>query len=373
MKRVLVTGAAKIGKAGVATIVYKWGQEFNTNEIVYDYLMQSGMPEKQYVEAIQKKGGRIYTMESESPGVCQIIKWVEKIIEDNCYEVLHINSDSAYVATAYIIAAKRAGLKQIYVHSHCTQIDDSNTVKRMIKTIIHRLCIPYVNKNTKLCLACSNVAGEWMFGKKKVHSTEYRMIKNGVEAEKYLFNENYRNKLREELGVSESFVIGNIGRLSYQKNQNALIDIFNLYHKSDSNSVLLIVGEGELKNELEIKINKMKLKDKVLLLGIRNDIPKLLSAFDVMVMPSRFEGLPVTMVEAQMADLPCVVSDCITREADFTGIVQYVNNVDEKEWVRCINTSKEYKRDGHIMQRINSDFNVKNAARELEQILLSDV
>ena len=126
MKRVLVTGAANIGKAGVATIVYKWGQHFDSNVIIYDYLMQRGLPEEKYVKAIAENGGIIYTMPLGSHSAFSIIKWVEDIVRTNNYEIIHINSDSAYVAAAYIYAAKRGGIKKIYVHSHCTIIDDSN-------------------------------------------------------------------------------------------------------------------------------------------------------------------------------------------------------------------------------------------------------
>ena len=137
MQRILVTGAANIGKAGVATIVYKWGQQFNSEEIVYDYLMQRGLPEEKYQEAIKAKGGIIYTRKEGNKNLLGVIKWVEKIIKDNNYKVIHINSDTAFLAAAYIFAAKKANIEKIYVHSHCTKVDDYNKLRRWIKTILH--------------------------------------------------------------------------------------------------------------------------------------------------------------------------------------------------------------------------------------------
>lgn len=370
MKRVLVTGASMIGKAGVATIVYKWGQEFESSHIVYDYLMQSGLPDKEYLDKIYQKGGIIYTTEKKL-GIIDKIKWVKKVIKDNHYDIFHINSDSAYVAAGYIMAAKSAGIKNIYVHSHCTQIDDNNKIRRTIKTVLHKLCMPYVIHNTQLFLACSELAGYWMFGKKYVNSEKYKTINNGVEVEKYLLNCNLREKYREELGISKKFAICNIGRLSYQKNQEHLIEIFSKYSKKDEGAVLIIVGDGELKNELQKKVSDLNLEKKVIFLGLRNDVPQLLSAMDVMVMPSRFEGLPVTLVEAQMADLPCVVSDNITKEANFSGIVKYVNMSDMNSWLSEISKTKKYIRDGHFEQRVNSNFNIKHAANELAEVLLT--
>lgn len=371
MERVLVTGAANIGKAGVATIVYKWGQQFDSNKIVYDYLMQSGLPDKKYQDAIREKGGIIYTLNEKKRSMIGIIKWVQEVIETHNYKVLHINSDSAYIAAAYIFAAKRAGIEHIYVHSHCTQIDDNNKIKRFIKTTIHRICKLYVIRNTDMFLACSKLAGEWMFGKKNTNSKKYKTIFNGVEVEQYLFDQDVRADYRNELGFADKFVIGNVGRLSFQKNQEHLIEIFSKYYMRNKNSLLVIVGEGELKELLKVKVKQLKIENAVVFLGLRNDVPKLLSSFDIMVMPSRFEGLPVTMVEAQMNDLPCVVASTISKEANFSNIVRYVDMDDMERWEEAIDSFTTYERTGHKELRINSPFNIVYAAKELADILCS--
>lgn len=373
MKRVLVTGAANIGKAGVATIVYKWGQEFDSNEIVYDYLMQRGLPERQYCEAIANKGGIIYTRSEGAKGIFGVIRWVRKIIENNKYEVLHINSDSAYIAAAYIYAAKRAGLGNIYVHSHCTKIDDNNVLRRVLKTILHKICMPYVCTNTKKFLACSKLAGEWMFGKKCVESENYFTIYNGVEVEKYLFDDRTRNIYRSRLNVEDKLVLGNIGRFSFQKNHEFLIDVFAEFQRKYQDSVLLLVGSGELEGILRKKVEQYGIQEKVMFLGIRDDVPSLLNAMDVMVMPSFFEGLPVTLVEAQMASLACVLSENITDEAKFTKNVKYIKGYNVHEWVRNIWDISAYDRMRKEKDLIESKFNIRNAALELKEVLLKDL
>lgn len=367
-KRVLVTGAANIGKAGVATIVYKWGQQFNSNKLVYDYLMQSGLPEQCYQDAIAAKGGIIYTMEG-TPGMIEIIKWVEKIVREYHYETIHINSDSAYIAAAYIYAAKKGGIKNIYVHSHCTQIDDTSKIRRTIKVLLHKLCRPYICKNTIYFLACSQLAGNWMFGKRNVQSNKYKTIYNGVEVERYFFDTDARQFYRSEFGIENKFVIANIGRLSFQKNQEFLIRVFAAYHKKNQESVLMIAGDGELKNDLVNLSKELGVSEDVVFLGQRDDVHKLLSAFDVMVMPSRFEGLPVTMVEAQMADLPCVVASTITREAMFTDPVVYVDGWNEENWIQEIEVMSKRDRSTNVIEKKESIFNIQNAAQDLEIIL----
>lgn len=371
MKRVLVTGASNIGKAGVATIVYKWGQAFSENEIVYDYLMQRGLPELKFQKAIQNKGGRMFTMNNRKKGILRTFKWIETIMKKEKYEVLHINSDSSYIAAAYIHAAKKAGIKNIYVHSHCTQIDDIIFLRRNVKTFLHRLCRPYVCKNTKMFLACSKMAGIWMFGKKSVESSRYKTIYNGVEVDKYLFREDIRKQYRKDLRIEDKFIIGCVGRFSYQKNHIFLLEIFAEYIKKNSNSLLMLVGSGELYNELKKKVLKLGIEEKVMFLGLRNDIPQLLSVMDVMVMPSKFEGLPVTMVEAQMASLPCVVSGNITREAKFTENVAYVEDFCLENWTNAIETMRNYERYQNREEREMSSFNIVKAAGELSEILLS--
>ncbi len=371
MRRVLVTGASNIGKAGVATIVYKWGQHFDENVCIYDYLMQNGLPDEKYVAAIKNKGGRIFTMR-EPKSYLQIIKWVTSVVHENNYETIHINSDSAYIAAAYIYAAKRGGIKNIYVHSHCTKIDDSNIVSRYIKTLLHYLCRFYVKKNTNLYLACSSLAGDWMFGKHIKSDPKYKLICNGVEVKDYVFNEEYRDKYRLELNLKDKIVIGNVGRISFQKNHEYLIKLFAEYHKENNNSILVIVGMGDLYDAVRNQVCSLNLENSVLFLGQRNDVDKLLSAMDVLVMPSRFEGLPVTMIEAQMASLPCIVSDTITTEADFSGLVTYLKLGDYYPWVDAIREAVKIDRpiDTEILE--HSDFNIEYAAYKLQRVLIGN-
>lgn len=369
MKRVLVTGAANMGKAGVATIVFKFGQAFDSDIIVYDYLMQKGLPELKFQEAIKIKGGKIYTMPKEKHNLFVVLKWLYHIMKNNHYEVIHINSDTAYVAAAYIYVAKKAKINKIFVHSHCTQIDDRCFFRRKIKILLHRFFISYVCENTAMYLACSRLAGVWMFGEKNVKSINYKTIYNGVEVESYLFNQDIRKKYRAELKLNKKYIIGHIGRFSYQKNHEFIVDVFSAYQKKYAESILVLVGTGELENEVRKQVKEKRIENKVHFLGLRDDIPALLSMFDVLIMPSRFEGLPVTMVEAQMADLPCVVSDNITLEAKFTDNVQYVNGYNLNSWIDAIEQYRTFDRKKNIKEKEISNFNIKNAAAELQKIL----
>jgi len=151
-----------------------------------------------------------------------------------------------------------------------------------------------------------------------------------------------------------------------------LLDIFKEYYKRNPKSVMVLVGDGDQRKNLEQKAVLLGLQEAVKFLGLRGDVPQLLWAFDVMVMPSKFEGLPVTMVEAQMADLPCVVSSAITLEADFSGMVEYVSLNDEYKWLEAIENTKCHKRNSNVEEKKHSVFNIANAAKALGNILISE-
>ena len=371
MKRVLVTGGSQIGKAGVASIVYKWGTSFS-DKVVYDYLMQRGLPDQIYIDSIEQAGSKIYTMNDSSPSMICSINWVRDIVKEFGYETIHINTDSAYVAAAYIYASKKGGIKNIYVHSHCTRIDDNNAFIRLIKTTIHYLCRPYVKRNTKAFLSCSTPACRWMFGRSAVQSDKFVLIKNGVEVEKYLYSEDVRKQKRAELGISDQYVIGSIGRFSYQKNHSMLIDIFKKYNAINPKTILLLVGEGELETTIKQKVKSFGLENRVMFVGRRRDVNELLSAMDILIMPSRFEGLPVTAVEAQMASLPCILSDRITKETKFTPNVRFASINDVNQWIPMIEALRDANRPYPDELLKESMFNIINASRNLENELAQD-
>ncbi len=372
VKRVLVTGATKIGEAGLSNIVFEWGQHFDDTELTYDFLIRNGPPARFYFDKIIKKGGRVLSMPENSPkNIINSLKWTLKAINDNKYDTIHINASDALVSAYYVFIAKKSGISHIYVHSHSSELDIRNPIKRRARSILHRLCRPYIKKNAELCLACSNLAADWMYGKSETYKYKYCMISNGVKCQKYFFDEKTRIVYKRELGLDNKKVIGNIGRLSYQKNQEFLVDIFSEIVKHEKNIVLMIAGSGEDEPKLKEKVKQLDLEKNVMFIGQRDDIPQLLWVMDVLVMPSRFEGLPITLIEAQMASLPCFVSDNVTKEAKITDNVNYVGTTDVHIWCDLICEALRKERDITDTEiLLNNKFNIENATRELQSILM---
>lgn len=368
MKRVLVTGGYNIGKAGVATIVYRWGQNFDNNCIVYDYLMARGFPDREYVENIRQKGGDILAPKKTLHGI-EKISWMQSVMKAGKFETIHINIDVAYKAFVFIILAKNAGIHNIVLHSHCAYVDDNNNLLRYVKTILHYVTRGYCIKNSKHLLACSKEAAEWMFGKKIVSKGGYIKIFNGLDLNVYKYDERLRKKYRTELGISQKeYVLCNVGRFSYQKNHKMLVDIFEQYLKVNGNSKLALIGNGELLDDVKKYVSSKNLETKVLFLGQRNDVAGLLSAMDIFVMPSRFEGLPLVLVEAQIAKLPCAIADTVSKESKISEYAEFISLDDIDSWINIINKYKGVNRSKLEIKNVEQ-YSINDSARILQKIL----
>lgn len=219
--------------------------------------------------------------------------------------------------------------------------------------------------------ACGEEAGDWLYGKK--NRDKVIIMKNAIDANAYRYNEAVQDDMRKQLGLTNKKVIGHVGRFFPQKNHEFLIDIFDAIHKKEPDTALVLVGGGEtddvLKNHIKEKVAKLGLTDSVKFLGVRDDVEKVVQTFDVFLLPSLFEGLPVTMVEAQAAGLPCVISDRVPVECDITGNVTVVT-LDEtpEKWADVvINQTNNFEKKDTYSQIVDAGFDIKAQAVWLEE------
>lgn len=287
------------------------------------YILSSQETTQMYDEEIKKLGGvREVTIKKKykSP-IIRTLKNLTvfgKKIKEREYDVIHLNICHS-VAMIYAYIARKAGIKKIIIHSHNTEIGKK---ARKVKKLAHTICKHLFEKYGTEYLACSNKAAEWLFTKKNLKNV--KIIPNGINVDKFLFNKEYRKNIRKNLNIRDNqLIIGNIGRLSEQKNQEYLIKIFKEISLSDKNAILLIVGEGELKEKLKKKIQELNIENNVILYGKTKEPEKLYCAMDVFVLPSLFEGNPVSGIEAQASGLNCFFSDTITRTSNITGKVEF--------------------------------------------------
>ena len=243
-------------------------------------------------------------------------------------------------ASIYLPIAKKYGLKTI-IHSHST----SNG--KGLSAVIKKWLQYPLRFQADYFLACSKEAGEWLYGNKIIKNNRFHILNNAINASNYIYSETTRNRIREELHINSSaFVVGHVGRFTYAKNNLFLIDIFKSVHDKNPNAVLLLVGDGELKEQIQEKVKVLNLQNCVIFTGVRNDIPALLSAMDVFVFPSVFEGLGIVAVEAQASGLHTICADTIPEEAKVTNLFEYQSLSENSEnWADCVlQYAKGYER-----------------------------
>ena len=295
-------------------------------------------------------------------------KELKKIFDETTYKAVHFNLSYNNFISVYL--AKIAGARKIIIHSHSTEVDDKRYGIRCIKRGIHQIGKAIIPKIASYYLACSTEAGLWMFKKSIMHSKNYHLAHNAIDVPKYLYDSQKNQKVREDLGIAlNDYVIGHIGRFSYQKNHDFLVRVFKKVLDRKPNAKLVLIGDGPDYDKIKTKVKNLKIEESVLFLGRRNDVPQLLQAIDCFVLPSRFEGLVISGIEAQAAGVPCVVSDVISRELDITGMVKYCSLDDISVWVDSIFKSKKEKIDRKTIGY--KGYDIEQEIKKMEQFYLT--
>jgi glycosyltransferase involved in cell wall biosynthesis len=314
-----------------------------------------------YEDEILDMGGRIYRIPSKSENLKEFKSRLAAIIKNEGYDhVLRITSSAMGFMDLKI--AKKAG-----AHICCARSSNASDGGGLKAWAVHRLGRFLYNKYVDVKIAPSDLAAQYTFGRKEHLSGKVSMLHNAVDLNTFHYNEISRRSVRKEFGISDNVkVVGHIGRFAEQKNHMFLANIFKAVHDKDPNTILLLVGDGALKSVFVKKINELGLSESVVFAGVRSDIPEMLSAMDVFVFPSFYEGMPNTVIEAQATGLPCVISDTITREADITGIVEYASlDLSAEEWANLImpkfimnrrDTKDDFCRNGYDIGSVAQDF-----------------
>ncbi len=312
---------------GVESFLYNYYSKMNQKEIKFDFIVP-GSKVGYLEEKLVKLNSTIYHVSSKRNNYIKHCVEVNKIIKNGNYDIIHCHG---YKSVLGLIIGKHYGCKVRIIHSHMAYVKENcfTKIMRKISTIL-------LNKYSTAKFACGLDASNWLYGKESKPG-EITIINNAIDLKKYAYNEKSRKKIREELNAQEKIIIGNIARLTYQKNQMFLLQVIHYLKKIDKNILLLLVGNGEDEEMLKSEVKKLKLEKNVLFLGLRKDIPELLSAIDVFVLPSRYEGLPVVLSEVQAAGVPSIVSDTITKEIDVTSNINYISlEKDPSYWASSI-------------------------------------
>lgn len=324
----LVIGMAP-QSGGIEAFLINTFRNINQEKVRLDFL--TFYPHCAFEDEILSAGSNIFhiTRRGVNPikNKIELKKFFKAHADAYDYVWYHISSPSNIVP---IVLAKKYTNAKTIVHCHGTAFE-SRAIFKPLHLFFSKINFGKMKKNTDYCFACSGKAGDYLF---KGKCGDVKIIKNGISTESCKFNESIRNQVRNELGISaEAVVIGNVGRLCQIKNQEFLIECFAAYKKTNGASVLVIAGDGELKNTLVSKVKGLGLEACVKFLGFRNDLNRLLQAFDLFALTSFNEGFPLSVIEAQTAGLHCLISDSVTREVAITDLVDYMPiSLEPEKW-----------------------------------------
>lgn len=318
--------------SGVTSFVMNYYRKIDPKQIHIDFVVYFDIKTSCYSE-IEANGGKVFIL----PSIKNIVKHMEacqRILTQGDYDIVHNNT--LHVALPMMLCAKLHHVPVRILHSHSSKL--GGTKKKELR---NKLFLPLLRSLATDYAACSKLAGNAMFG-----SAYYTVIPNVIQTDKYIFNEEIRNKVRHKMGVENKFIVATVGRLAEQKNPFFAIDVFKELVNIMPNAEYWWIGSGELDNQVAAYVQQQGLADKVKLLGSRNDVIDLYQAMDVFFLPSLFEGLPLTGVEAQAMGLPMVVSDTVTNEMVYTDLVNYMSlKKDAKEWASLIKQLYNVKKD----------------------------
>lgn len=341
-------------QGGIQNLLMNLYRNIDRQRVQFDFLVCG---EGFFDEEVKSLGGRIYVM----PYITEIgEKKYKKVLEEFLkkhteYQIIHSHLNQ--VSGVVMEVCKKQHIATRIAHAH-TNKNTNHLIGKIYKYYLQSK----INNNATHFFACSQEAAKWLFKKKE---TEAILIKNGIDIDKFLFSSKDRQNIRKQYHLQDDIVlIGHVGRFSKVKNHIFLLEIFQEYHKKNQNSVLMMIGDGETKEQIKERIKEMNLSQNIILLESQKEIAKYYSAFDYFVFPSLFEGLGIVLIEAQTAGLKCFASNkVIPQEVNITGNVTFIDLKDgPQKWGEKIPTTNQYER--NVIE--NREYDIKKIAKQLQ-------
>ncbi len=296
----------------------------------------------------------------------QFVSEIREILKED-YDVIHLHTKQW---KSFLIEeiAKEYGVPKIIVHSHSTGIDTSDPVKRQEEIALHEAAKKAFTMDiaTDFC-ACSWLAADFLFGG-KIPKSRIKILKNAIDVNRFSYNTEVRNTVRQALNLEGCFVLGNVGRMTFSKNQEFLMEVMREIPEEQTNIRLLLIGSGELEEELRRKAEEYKLQEKVIFLGRRKDVDQILQAIDVLLLPSRFEGLGMALVEAQISGLKCLASEEVPQEAIITENLEWLP-LKKNLWIeKCLKLLEGYDRKDMVQEAKDAGYDIREQIKIVEKM-----
>lgn len=328
MKKILVGYIINGTHSGIDKYLLNFLEQIYNENIQVDFLTNKIVDTAQ--ERVKKYNSKLI----EIPRLIHPIKQykeIKRICKEGNYDIGYFNISEAYNCIA-TIAAKKSGVKKVVIHSHLAGTAKQNKVKIWISKVLNSIFKKILYHYGDLFLACSKKAGLWLYPKKIVESDQFHIMYNTVDAEKFKYDEEIRGKIRKENNLEDKVVVGHIGNFIYAKNHKFIINMFSELSKEDNKYHLLLIGTGDLLQEIKDRVKEFKIEDRVTFTGVVNNVNEWMQAMDVFILPSLVEGLPIVGIESQFSGLPAIFSDTISDEVIITEKSKMLPITDIQVW-----------------------------------------
>lgn len=317
--KVLIISTVRFRLNGITSVIMNYYRKMDKSNMKIDFLVINEISEE-YRKELQSNGSKIFYLPRKD-NVIKYMHGLKDILKNNKYDVIHIHGNSSLMAIETTIA-KFSNVPIRIVHSHNTTCSYK---------VLNKLLYPALKRTANYGFACGEEAGKWLF-----KNNNYEIIKNGIDLSIFNYDEEKRREFRNKINAGNRKVIGHVGNFIFQKNHEFLIDSFSELIKKDKNYLLLLISDGVLLEQMKEKVNKLGISKNVLFLGKTTEVSSYLQAMDIFILPSKFEGLPVVLIEAQALGLPCVVSDKVSNEAKLTDLIEFLPIDDTSVWANKI-------------------------------------
>jgi len=357
----ILQSVSNMDRGGIETMLMNFYRNVDRTQVQFDFLANKPQP-GDYDEEIRALGGRVFV----SPGFKSYRKYVaymtELFAQNPEYKIIHTHNGSLMLYALRSAQKNNIPIRIAHAHATAVPVGLKNEVKKLIRPMIKYAATDY--------WGCSDAAGKFYFSEKR-WNRRHELIHNAINVPDFLFDEQKRASIRGQYGFGDKRVIGHVGRLAPQKNQMKLLEVFAVVHKTDPNTHLVIIGTGELEAKLKAHAGELGIEHDVTFTGVLSNVNEWYSAFDVFVMTSLYEGLPVVAVEAQAADLPCVLCDTITPEVKITDNVRFKGLRDSADvWAKAILDCPAQPRVSRADELKKTGYDIKAEALRMQDLYL---
>lgn len=329
MKRILIVPTLGLGLEGITTVIYNYIHAMDRQDLQLHFLTYGNLQPvlRDRFSAL----GTINFVSDRKQSTAAYVKDYIRLLREQRFDVVHIHGNSGTMAIETVLA-KLCGVPRVLIHTHSTKTDHP-----MVNAILKYPMMLFADER----IACARGSGAWLYG-----SWKHTVLNNAIDLGRFSYDPACRAECREEFGIRNEFLVGHIGHFSTPKNHFFLIAVFAAFHKRKPDAKLLLAGDGPDFDAVVEKVRQLQLQDSVIFTGRRSDVERLYQAFDVFLMPSRWEGLPLVLLEAQTAGLPVVASDRITKDVQCAPDFWYLSiEEDPKVWAEKLREVSEKKVD----------------------------